>query len=283
MSDRPRRDRRKEGNKDDSTPGDVTPVEIGGAMLFQKLVNAQQGESEWKTQGGSFVWVNDEAEGFVIGEIKKQDGDSFEVVTTNGQLLTGVKQKDMSPVNPPHLEGSEDMARLTHLNEAAVLHNLRFRYSKDNIYTYSGLFLVAINPYKQLPIYTDEVVKRHQGRGREDVPPHVFTISDQAYRGMLNDKKNQSMLVTGESGAGKTENTKKIIQYLTAVAGASGGGGELEKRLLRTNPLLEAFGNARTVKNNNSSRFGKFIEINFNASGYIVGTTVQNCIFLLLL
>lgn len=158
-------------------------------------------------------------------------------------------------MNPPSLEGIEDMARLSHLNEPSVLHNLRIRYDKNQIYTYSGLFLVAINPYKDLGIYTKEYVQKHQGKRREDIEPHVFTVADMAYRAMLMNKQNQSMLVTGESGAGKTENTKKIIQYLTSVAGAQGGGGQLEQQILRTNPLLEAFGNAKTIKNNNSSRF----------------------------
>lgn len=167
------------------------------------------------------------------------------------------------------------MARLPQLHHAGLLHNLRFRYAKDNIYTYSGLFLIAINPYKTLPIYAEEYIRKHQGRRREDVPPHVFTFADYAYRGMLLNKKNQSMLVTGESGAGKTENTKKIIQYLTGIASTKDSG-DISEKLLSTNPLLEAFGNAKTIKNDNSSRFGKFIEINFNSSGYIIGTNIVN-------
>jgi len=256
----------------------LTPLGEGddanASQLFQKLLSVTTSQEDWKN--AAFVWVKDDTDGFVVGEVKKTEGDTHEVVTTNGQIVY-VKKNEIFPMNPPHLEGVEDMARLTHLNEAGVLNNLKFRYSKDNIYTYSGLFCCVINPYKQiLGLYTPEMVQKYQGRNREDVPPHVFSVADLAYRGMLQSKCNQSMLVTGESGAGKTENTKKIIQYLTSVAGAKGGGGEIEKRLLSTNPLLEAFGNARTIKNDNSSRFGKFIEINFNAAGFIVGTTVQN-------
>lgn len=158
-------------------------------------------------------------------------------------------------MNPKNLEGIEDMARLSHLNEPSVLHNLRYRFDKNIIYTYSGLFLVAINPYKELGLYSSQMVEKYKGKRREDIEPHVFTIADTAYRQMLQTGINQSMLVTGESGAGKTENTKKIIQYLTNIAGAAGGGGQLEQAILRTNPLLEAFGNAKTIKNNNSSRF----------------------------
>lgn len=168
------------------------------------------------------------------------------------------------------------MARLTYLNEPSVYYNLDCRYREDLIYTYSGLFLVVVNPYKKIPnLYTQQTIDAYKGKVRDDMPPHVYCVADSAYRNMINDKQNQSMLVTGESGAGKTENTKKIIQYLTSIAGHSTNG-ELEQQILRTNPLLEAFGNACTIKNNNSSRFGKFIEIGFNSQGYIVGTKIIN-------
>ena len=123
------------------------------------------------------------------------------------------------------------------------------------------------------------MVDKYRGRRRNELPPHIFAISDGAYRAMLQDHVNQSLLITGESGAGKTENTKKVIQYLAAVAGKSEGGrpGQLEEQLLEANPILEAFGNAMTVRNNNSSRFGKFIEIQFNSSGYIIGASVNSC------
>lgn len=116
----------------------------------------------------------------------------------------------------------------------------------------------------------------HRNKRREDADPHIYTITDNAYRQMVINQKNQSMLITGESGAGKTENTKKVVQYLAHVAGAEGGGGKLEQQLIRTNPLLEAFGNAKTKRNNNSSRFGKFIEIDFNAAGVITGCVIQH-------
>lgn len=172
------------------------------------------------------------------------------------------------------------MANLTWLNEAAVLHNLTERYHAGLIYTYSGLFCVVINPYKFYPIYSEKVIEMYKGRRRVEMPPHVYAITDEAYRSMLQDKEDQSILCTGESGAGKTENTKKVIQYLAAVASnktSSGKAahGELENQLLRANPLLEAFGNAKTVKNDNSSRFGKFIRINFDSSGFIAGANIE--------
>ena len=114
-------------------------------------------------------------------------------------------------VNPPKFEKCEDMANLTYLNDASVFHNLEVRFKAKLIYTYSGLFCVVVNPYKRFPIYTQSVVKLYVGKRRNEVPPHLWAISETAYRNMLTNSKNQSMLITGESGAGKTENTKKVI------------------------------------------------------------------------
>jgi myosin heavy chain 9/10/11/14 len=174
------------------------------------------------------------------------------------------------------------MAELTHLNEASVVHNLQMRYQSDLIYTYSGLFLVTVNPYCPLPIYTNEYIKMYKGRSREDTKPHIFAMADLAFRNLVEEGENQSILVTGESGAGKTENTKKVIQYLAAVAHSespiknkSQQQSNLSQQILRANPILEAFGNAQTVRNNNSSRFGKFIRIEFNKSGSIAGAFID--------
>lgn len=173
------------------------------------------------------------------------------------------------------------MAELTHLNEASVVHNLRMRYQADLIYTYSGLFLVTVNPYCPLPIYTNEYINMYRGRSREDTKPHIYAIAEEAFRNLVEEGRNQSILVTGESGAGKTENTKKVIQYLAAVAqpdssnGRRSQQGNLSQQILRANPILEAFGNAQTVRNNNSSRFGKFIRIEFNRTGTITGAFID--------
>eukprot|EP01128_Nolandella_sp_AFSM9_P009478 TRINITY_DN607_c0_g1_i1.p1 TRINITY_DN607_c0_g1~~TRINITY_DN607_c0_g1_i1.p1 ORF type:complete len:2150 (+),score=740.74 TRINITY_DN607_c0_g1_i1:140-6589(+) len=176
--------------------------------------------------------------------------------------------------NPAKFDGVGDCAMLGYLSQPAVLHNLKLRYDANCIYTHSGLFTVAVNPYKMFPIYTPEVIGRYVNRRRNEVPPHVYSTADEAYRKVLADKKSQSMLVTGESGAGKTENTKRIIQYLAHVAGRSGAEGKLEQQLLQANPLLEALGNAKTLKNNNSSRFGKFIKITFEHSGFLSGASI---------
>jgi len=170
------------------------------------------------------------------------------------------------------------MANLTFLNDASVFHNLKTRYQAKLIYTYSGLFCVVVNPYKRFPIYTHTVVKLYLGKRRNEVPPHLWAITETAYRNMLTNTKDQSMLITGESGAGKTENTKKVISYLAMVA-ASGKKSEkkvsLEDQIVATNPILESYGNAKTSRNDNSSRFGKFIRIHFTAAGKLAGMTTS--------
>ena len=189
--------------------------------------------------------------------------------------------ESVDKVNPAKFDKANDMAELTHLNEASVVHNLHMRYQADLIYTYSGLFLVTVNPYCPLPIYTNEYVNMYKGRTREDTKPHIFAMADEAFRNLVDEGENQSILVTGESGAGKTENTKKVIQYLAAVAQPDAATrsrsqhANLSAQILRANPILEAFGNAQTVRNNNSSRFGKFIRIEFTRTGSIAGAFID--------
>uniref|UniRef100_A0A8C3SXI7 Myosin-16 n=1 Tax=Chelydra serpentina TaxID=8475 RepID=A0A8C3SXI7_CHESE len=224
-------------------------------------------------------WVKDEKEGFVAGEIQSDKGDQVVVKTVTNQTLT-MKKDDIQQMNPPKFYQVSDMANMTFLNEASVLDNLRQRYSHMRIYTYSGLFCVTINPYKWLPIYGARVAQMYKGRKRTEMPPHLFSISDNAYHDMLQDRENQSMLITGESGAGKTENTKKVIQYFANI-GSTGkqaldGKGSLEDQIIQANPVLEAFGNAKTTRNNNSSRFGKFIRIHFGTTGKLAGADIES-------
>ncbi|KYQ60220.1 Myosin heavy chain, muscle [Trachymyrmex zeteki] len=192
------------------------------------------------------------------------------------------KKDQLQQVNPPKYEKCEDMSNLTYLNDASVLHNLKQRYYAKLIYTYSGLFCVAINPYKRFPVYTSRCAKLYRGKRRSEVPPHIFAISDGAYVNMLTNNENQSMLITGESGAGKTENTKKVIAYFATVGASTKKDkevdtkkGSLEDQVVQTNPVLEAFGNAKTVRNDNSSRFGKFIRIHFGPSGKLAGADIE--------
>ncbi|KAG1930685.1 myosin-10 [Pimephales promelas] len=238
-------------------------------------INDPLAQADWSSK--KLVWVPSEKLGFEAGSIKEETGDECLVELADSGKKIKVSKDDIQKMNPPKFSKVEDMAELTCLNEASVLHNLRERYYSGLIYTYSGLFCVVINPYKHLPIYTEEIVEMYKGKKRHEMPPHIYAITDTAYRSMMQDREDQSILCTGESGAGKTENTKKVIQYLAHVASSKTkkDQGELEKQLLQANPILEAFGNAKTVKNDNSSRFGKFIRINFDVNGYIVGANIE--------
>uniref|UniRef100_A0A8C9T026 Myosin-9 n=1 Tax=Scleropages formosus TaxID=113540 RepID=A0A8C9T026_SCLFO len=248
------------------------------------LVNNPLAQADWASK--KLVWVPSERSGFEAGSLKEESGDECLVELVDSGKKIKVNKDDIQKMNPPKFSKVEDMAELTCLNEASVLHNLKERYYSGLIYTYSGLFCVVINPYKNLPIYSEEIVEMYKGKKRHEMPPHIYAITDTAYRSMMQDREDQSILCTGESGAGKTENTKKVIQYLAHVASAFKTKkdqvssstlliGELEKQLLQANPMLEAFGNAKTVKNDNSSRFGKFIRINFDVNGYIVGANIE--------
>ncbi|XP_042658541.1 myosin heavy chain, skeletal muscle, adult [Tyto alba] len=231
----------------------------------------------------SSVFVAHPKESFVKGTIQSKESGKVTVQTEGGETLT-VKDDQVFPMNPPKYDKIEDMAMMTHLHEPAVLYNLKERYAAWMIYTYSGLFCVTVNPYKWLPVYNPEVVLAYRGKKRQEAPPHIFSISDNAYQFMLNDRENQSILITGESGAGKTVNTKRVIQYFATIA-ASGDKkkeeqsgkmqGTLEDQIISANPLLEAFGNAKTVRNDNSSRFGKFIRIHFGATGKLASADIE--------
>ncbi|KAI1896803.1 hypothetical protein AGOR_G00098600 [Albula goreensis] len=249
----------------------------------RKGINDPLAQADWATK--KLVWIPSERLGFEAGSVKEEKGDECLVELADSGKKVKVNKDDIQKMNPPKFSKVEDMAELTCLNEASVLHNLKERYYSGLIYTYSGLFCVVINPYKNLPIYSEEIVEMYKGKKRHEMPPHIYAITDTAYRSMMQDREDQSILCTGESGAGKTENTKKVIQYLAHVASSHKtkkdpnsailSHGELEKQLLQANPILEAFGNAKTVKNDNSSRFGKFIRINFDVNGYIVGANIE--------
>merc|ERR1719331_3754 len=211
-----------------------------------------------------------------------ESDDGTKAVVMCGHEKKTFKSSEVGQVNPPKFEQCEDMANLTFLNDASVFWNLKVRFVAKLIYTYSGLFCIVVNPYKRYPIYTGTVVKLYLGKRRNEVPPHLWAITETAYRNMLTNTKNQSMLITGESGAGKTENTKKVIAYLAAVAvppkkkGADDKKVSLEDQIVATNPILESYGNAKTSRNDNSSRFGKFIRIHFNAAGKLAGCDIES-------
>ncbi|XP_075034092.1 myosin-4-like [Mixophyes fleayi] len=246
----------------------------------KERIEAQNRPFDAKTS----TFVIDPKTMYVKGVITSREGGKVTVKKEDNTTVT-VKDDEVFPMNPPKYDKIEDMAMMTHLNEPSVLYNLKERYAAWMIYTYSGLFCATVNPYKWLPVYNPEVVNGYRGKKRMEAPPHIFSISDNAYQSMLTDRENQSVLITGESGAGKTVNTKRVIQYFATIA-ATGDKkkeeqqpgkiqGTLEDQIIQANPLLEAFGNAKTVRNDNSSRFGKFIRIHFGATGKLSSADIE--------
>ncbi|XP_050734450.1 myosin heavy chain, muscle-like [Eriocheir sinensis] len=263
------------GHVKKSTGPDPDPSEYLFISMEMKMKDSTKPYDSKKS-----CWVPDPKEGFVEGEIQETKGDLVSVFA-RGETKDW-KKEQVHQVNPPKYEKCEDMSNLTYLNDPSVLYNLKTRYVAKLIYTYSGLFCIVINPYKRYPIYTNRTVKIYQGKRRNEVPPHLFAISDGAYMDMLQLSENQSMLITGESGAGKTENTKKVLSYFANVGATTTKKkpGEKEKpnledQIVQTNPVLEAFGNAKTTRNDNSSRFGKFIRIHFQPNGKLSGGDIE--------
>ncbi|XP_042658533.1 myosin heavy chain, skeletal muscle, adult-like isoform X1 [Tyto alba] len=266
------------------TSPDAEMAAFGEAAPYLRKSEKERIEAQNKPfDAKSSVFVAHPKESFVKGTIQSKESGKVTVKSEAGETLT-VKDDQVFPMNPPKYDKIEDMAMMTHLHEPAVLYNLKERYAAWMIYTYSGLFCVTVNPYKWLPVYNPEVVLAYRGKKRQEAPPHIFSISDNAYQFMLTDRENQSILITGESGAGKTVNTKRVIQYFATIA-ASGEKkkeeqsgkmqGTLEDQIISANPLLEAFGNAKTVRNDNSSRFGKFIRIHFGATGKLASADIE--------
>ncbi|KAG5403473.1 hypothetical protein IGI04_009592 [Brassica rapa subsp. trilocularis] len=226
---------------------------------------------------GSHVWIEDPGLAWIDGEVVKISGEEVHVQTTNGKTvvakIANVFPKDTEA--PPG--GVDDMTKLSYLHEPGVLNNLAMRYELNEIYTYTGNILIAVNPFQRLPhLYDTHMMEQYKGAGFGELSPHVFAIAEVAYRAMINEGKSNSILVSGESGAGKTETTKMLMRYLAYLGGRSGVEGRtVEQQVLESNPVLEAFGNAKTLRNNNSSRFGKFVELQFDKSGRISGAAVR--------
>eukprot|EP00004_Rigifila_ramosa_P020324 TRINITY_DN526_c0_g1_i1.p1 TRINITY_DN526_c0_g1~~TRINITY_DN526_c0_g1_i1.p1 ORF type:complete len:1124 (-),score=315.94 TRINITY_DN526_c0_g1_i1:62-3412(-) len=172
--------------------------------------------------------------------------------------------------------GVDDLVLLPKVSEADIVEMLKKRFAGKAIYTYISSVLISMNPYERLPIYTPQHVEQYQGAFRHELPPHIFAIAEYAFKSMLNDKQNQCVIISGESGAGKTEASKQIMQYISAVSGNGDGVERVKNIILESNPLLEAFGNAKTLRNNNSSRFGKYFEIKFDPYGAPEGGALTN-------
>nr|XP_048291689.1 unconventional myosin-VI isoform X4 [Myodes glareolus] len=226
-------------------------------------------------EDGKPVWAPHPTDGFQMGNIVDIGPDSLTIEPLNQKgktFLAPINQ--VFPAEEDSKKDVEDNCSLMYLNEATLLHNVKVRYSKDRIYTYVANILIAVNPYFDIPkIYSSDTIKSYQGKSLGTMPPHVFAIADKAFRDMKVLKMSQSIIVSGESGAGKTENTKFVLRYLTE---SYGTGQDIDERIVEANPLLEAFGNAKTVRNNNSSRFGKFVEIHFNEKSSVVGGFVSH-------
>ncbi|GAB2277611.1 hypothetical protein Dimus_012319 [Dionaea muscipula] len=226
---------------------------------------------------GSHVWVADPTLAWIDGQVVKINREEAEIHVSNGKKVVA----KLSEVYPKDLEappaGVDDMTKLSYLHEPGVLQNLKTRYELNEIYTYTGNILIAINPFQRLlHLYNSHMMQQYKGAPFGDLSPHVFAIADVAYRAMINETKSNSILVSGESGAGKTETTKMLMRYLAFLGGRSSTEGRtVEQQVLESNPVLEAFGNAKTVRNNNSSRFGKFVEIQFDKHGRISGAAIR--------
>uniref|UniRef100_A0A674EGV8 Unconventional myosin-VI n=1 Tax=Salmo trutta TaxID=8032 RepID=A0A674EGV8_SALTR len=226
-------------------------------------------------EDGKPVWAPHPADGFQLGTIVDIGANSLSIEPLKqGQKIFTAQINQVFPAEDDVNKHVEDNCSLMYLNEATLLNNIRVRYSKDKIYTFVANILIAVNPYVDLPkLYAPETIKQYHGRSLGTLPPHVYAIADKAYRDMRVLKMSQSIIVSGESGAGKTENTKFVLRYLTM---SYGTGQDIDERIVEANPLLEAFGNAKTVRNNNSSRFGKFVEIHFNEKNTVVGGFVSH-------
>uniref|UniRef100_A0A673ZTB8 Myosin VB n=1 Tax=Salmo trutta TaxID=8032 RepID=A0A673ZTB8_SALTR len=228
------------------------------------------------------VWIPDPEDVWRAAEIIKD--------YTEGEPILYLKLEDETPLeyrigpkdnalpflrNPDILVGENDLTALSYLHEPAVLHNLKVRFTESNhIYTYCGIVLVAINPYEQLQIYGEEVINAYSGQNMGDMDPHIFAVAEEAYKQMARDERNQSIIVSGESGAGKTVSAKYAMRFFATVGG-SANDTNVEEKVLASSPIMEAIGNAKTTRNDNSSRFGKYIQIGFDRSYHIIGANMR--------
>ncbi|XP_047201437.1 unconventional myosin-X isoform X1 [Girardinichthys multiradiatus] len=233
---------------------------------------------------GARVWVREKEQ--LLPAIVNSCGDGTLVVTTDYGEVFYLQQAEVTrervyAMHQSSIDGVEDMSALAELHEAAIMHNLYQRYQKDNIYTNIGSILAAVNPYKQIPgLYDLERVDLYSKHHLGELPPHIFAVANECYRCIWKRHDSQCVLISGESGAGKTESTKLLLQFLSVMSQNSVGTPQsertthVEQAIVQSSPIMEAFGNAKTVYNNNSSRFGKFIQLHFSECGNIQGGCV---------
>ncbi|XP_072248123.1 myosin VIIAa [Leuresthes tenuis] len=229
-------------------------------------------------QQGDYVWLDlktgREFEVPIGAVVKLCDSGQIQVLDDEGNehWISPQNATNIKPMHPTSIHGVEDMIRLGDLNEAGILRNLLIRYREKIIYTYTGSILVAVNPYQLLPIYSADQIRLYTNKKIGEMSPHIFAIADNCYFNMQRNNRDQCCIISGESGAGKTESTKLILQFLAAISGQHSW---IEQQVLEANPILEAFGNAKTIRNDNSSRFGKYIDIHFNKRGAIEGAKIE--------
>lgn len=228
-----------------------------------------------KFEKGAWVWLEHEVEGWVPVQMSSSKGDIILAKAASGEQYDLDPNKDMPQCNESSLNHVANMVEMEELSEGAILHNLRLRFDDDIIYTYISSILVSMNPFKQLPIYSPAIMQDYQKKmsAHEVCEPHAYALADNAYKGLKVDGENQAVIISGESGAGKTEATKLVLQYMAEM---SGQGNDVEQQLLEANPVIEAFGNAKTTRNNNSSRFGKWVQIMFDGQCHIIGAKIDN-------
>ncbi|KAI5704932.1 hypothetical protein M8J75_010185 [Diaphorina citri] len=225
---------------------------------------------------GDYIWIEPisgrEFDVAIGARVISAEGRRIQVKDDDGKEVWLTPERRIKAMHATSVQGVEDMISLGDLHEAGILRNLLIRYNENLIYTYTGSILVAVNPYQILPIYTAEQIKLYKDKKIGELPPHIFAIGDNGYTHMKRFGQDQCIVISGESGAGKTESTKLILQYLAAISGKHSW---IEQQILEANPILEAFGNAKTIRNDNSSRFGKYIDIHFNSQGVIEGAKIE--------
>ncbi|KAH3679646.1 hypothetical protein WICMUC_000786 [Wickerhamomyces mucosus] len=247
---------------------------------------------------GTRCWIQSPTEGWIGAEVinnitLENNKHQLELSIDSNKQLIKIETNDLNndpnlPLlrNPPILEATEDLTSLSHLNEPSILHAIKIRYSQLNIYTYSGIVLIATNPFQKIDqLYSSDIIQAYSGKRRGELDPHLFALAEDAYRCMKQDDKNQTIVVSGESGAGKTVSAKYIMRYFASVEEIVTNNtsntskvvemSETEQQILATNPIMEAFGNAKTIRNDNSSRFGKYLEILFDNKTTIIGARIR--------
>ncbi|EGW04278.1 Myosin-VIIa [Cricetulus griseus] len=256
-------------------PGEAPAPPPGKWALVRNL---NQALKTFAVMPGDYVWMDlksgQEFDVPIGAVVKLCDSGQIQVVDDEGNehWISPQNATHIKPMHPTSVHGVEDMIRLGDLNEAGILRNLLIRYRDHLIYTYTGSILVAVNPYQLLSIYSPEHIRQYTNKKIGEMPPHIFAIADNCYFNMKRNNRDQCCIISGESGAGKTESTKLILQFLAAISGQHSW---IEQQVLEATPILEAFGNAKTIRNDNSSRFGKYIDIHFNKRGAIEGAKIE--------